>query len=194
MPQVGGATKDGNGAAIDLWRGTDGTCRRGNCGLTLSFASRPASRSGGVLLVRADCIVESTIAGSWLNLMGIAENFGHLSEMDMSGPKGVDGECGREICAWCVPPRDIGPAPGFQLGEFTHGICPACCELFFGHSAVKLPALPATTGGGLWADILNVRNEPMNKTSRRVCRSRSGAANGRARVSPFAFLVFPHRP
>lgn len=30
----------------------------------------------------------------------------------------------RLICAWCSPPRDLGPAPGCD-GD-THGICQAC--------------------------------------------------------------------
>lgn len=34
--------------------------------------------------------------------------------------------CGRRVCAWCVPPRDLGPAPGVPAGSETTGICPEC--------------------------------------------------------------------
>jgi hypothetical protein len=35
-------------------------------------------------------------------------------------------DCGRRVCAWCVPPRDMGPAPLLAAGRVTHGICEAC--------------------------------------------------------------------
>ena len=34
--------------------------------------------------------------------------------------------CGRRICAWCVPHRDLGPAPSLAAGQITHGICEEC--------------------------------------------------------------------
>jgi hypothetical protein len=34
--------------------------------------------------------------------------------------------CGRVVCAWCVPPRDLRPAPALPAGKVTHGICPEC--------------------------------------------------------------------
>lgn len=34
--------------------------------------------------------------------------------------------CGRRVCAWCEPQRDLGPAPDVPAGRVTHGICPAC--------------------------------------------------------------------
>ncbi len=37
-------------------------------------------------------------------------------------------ECGRRVCAWCQPQRDLGPAPGLAAGKVTHGVCPECFE------------------------------------------------------------------
>jgi hypothetical protein len=37
-------------------------------------------------------------------------------------------ECGRVVCAWCVPMRDLGPAPGLAAGLTTHGICGGCLD------------------------------------------------------------------
>ena len=34
--------------------------------------------------------------------------------------------CGRRVCAWCVPMRDLGPEPELPAGVSTHGICDAC--------------------------------------------------------------------
>lgn len=34
--------------------------------------------------------------------------------------------CGRVVCAWCVPMRDLGPAPGIAAGLTTHAICEGC--------------------------------------------------------------------
>jgi hypothetical protein len=34
--------------------------------------------------------------------------------------------CGRRICAWCVPMRDLGPAPELPAGQETHGMCDPC--------------------------------------------------------------------
>lgn len=48
-------------------------------------------------------------------------------------PVGTIGEsprptCGRRVCAWCVPMRDLGPAPDLAAGETTHGICEECAR------------------------------------------------------------------
>jgi hypothetical protein len=40
--------------------------------------------------------------------------------------------CGRRVCAFCEPPRDMGPAPGLAFGDVTHGICAACATAHFG--------------------------------------------------------------
>jgi len=40
--------------------------------------------------------------------------------------------CGRRVCAFCVPPRDMGPAPRLAFGDVTHGICAACASAHFG--------------------------------------------------------------
>lgn len=34
--------------------------------------------------------------------------------------------CGRRVCAWCTPQRDLGPAPELAVGKITHGICEQC--------------------------------------------------------------------
>lgn len=34
--------------------------------------------------------------------------------------------CGRVVCAWCVPPRDLRAAPELPAGKVTHGMCPEC--------------------------------------------------------------------
>lgn len=34
--------------------------------------------------------------------------------------------CGRVVCGWCKPVRDMGPAVGLARGKVTHGICPTC--------------------------------------------------------------------
>ena len=54
----------------------------------------------------------------------VAHNFFGLS----------DQTCGRRVCAFCVPPRDMGPAPRLAFGDVTHGICPACALAHFGFS------------------------------------------------------------
>lgn len=41
-------------------------------------------------------------------------------------PKPEDRNCGRKVCAWCKPARDLGPAHGLARGQITHGICPTC--------------------------------------------------------------------
>ena len=33
-------------------------------------------------------------------------------------------ECGRRVCSYCK--IDLGPAPGLEPGELTHGACPEC--------------------------------------------------------------------
>ena len=38
-------------------------------------------------------------------------------------------DCGRRVCAWCVPPRDMGPALSLPVGRVTHGICDACAAM-----------------------------------------------------------------
>ena len=48
--------------------------------------------------------------------------------MDLIEEESGDGKCGRRVCAWCVPPRDLGPDPKIAAGEVTHGLCPACAE------------------------------------------------------------------
>lgn len=40
--------------------------------------------------------------------------------------------CGRRVCAWCVPMRDLGPAPELPAGVSTHGICEECQRREFG--------------------------------------------------------------
>jgi hypothetical protein len=37
-----------------------------------------------------------------------------------------DPACGRRVCAWCVPHRDLGPAPGVPAGVITHECCAEC--------------------------------------------------------------------
>ena len=44
----------------------------------------------------------------------------------------ADPTCGRRVCAFCEPPRDMGPAPGLAFGDVTHGICAACAAAHFG--------------------------------------------------------------
>ncbi len=44
-------------------------------------------------------------------------------------------KCGRVVCAWCKPQRDIGPAPLMPEGEITHGICQECRQREFGIAA-----------------------------------------------------------
>jgi hypothetical protein len=39
--------------------------------------------------------------------------------------------CGRRVCAWCTPQRDMGPAPELAPGKITHGICPDCFAVQF---------------------------------------------------------------
>ncbi len=34
--------------------------------------------------------------------------------------------CGRRVCAWCKPPREIGTAPELPAGAVTHGMCATC--------------------------------------------------------------------
>lgn len=41
-------------------------------------------------------------------------------------PLEADRNCGRVVCAWCKPNRDMGPAHGLKRGQITHGICPKC--------------------------------------------------------------------
>ncbi len=48
--------------------------------------------------------------------------------MDLIEKESGDGKCGRRVCAWCVPPRDLGPDPKIAAREVTHGMCPACAE------------------------------------------------------------------
>jgi hypothetical protein len=60
----------------------------------------------------------------------------------------AEDKCGRVLCAWCVPPRDMGPAPGFQTGEFTHGICPACRTKYFPGTCESAAARAAGANGG----------------------------------------------
>ncbi len=66
--------------------------------------------------------------------------------------KVAEEKCGRFICAWCVPPRDMGPARGFQAGEFSHGICPGCRNKYFpvggGRSAARAAGANGGDGGG----------------------------------------------
>ena len=38
--------------------------------------------------------------------------------------RGVMKDCGRRICSYCK--IDLGPAPGLEPGELTHGACPEC--------------------------------------------------------------------
>lgn len=42
--------------------------------------------------------------------------------------------CGRYVCAWCMPQRDLGPAWKLPAGETSHGICGECRALHFEHS------------------------------------------------------------
>lgn len=44
-------------------------------------------------------------------------------------------KCGRVVCAWCKPQRDIGPALLMPAGEITHGICPECMKRELGIAA-----------------------------------------------------------
>lgn len=46
--------------------------------------------------------------------------------------------CGRRECAWCG--KDLGPAPGINEGEVTHGICTVCVAKEMG----ALSLLPTT--------------------------------------------------
>lgn len=55
-----------------------------------------------------------------------------LSVLEASAPA-----CGRRVCAWCVPPRDLGPAPGLEAGKTTHGMCRECQVREFGEVAVN---------------------------------------------------------
>ena len=48
--------------------------------------------------------------------------------MDLIEKEGGDRKCGRRVCAWCVPPRDLGPEPKIAVGEVTHVLCPVCAE------------------------------------------------------------------
>ena len=60
----------------------------------------------------------------------------------------AEDNCGRLICAWCVPPRDMGAAPGFHVGEFTHGICPVCRKQYFPGACERLAGRAAGANGG----------------------------------------------
>jgi hypothetical protein len=94
--------------------------------------------------------MESAMAESGATSMGSATNFDYdrLMEIEESEEsKGAEGACGRQICAWCVPPRDLGPAIGFQPGELTHGICPTCRDKFFAPRATRSSAWPGAEAG-----------------------------------------------
>lgn len=41
-------------------------------------------------------------------------------------PRQAEAACGRRVCAWCKPQRDLGPAPKLPVGAVTHGMCPEC--------------------------------------------------------------------
>lgn len=41
-------------------------------------------------------------------------------------------QCGRRVCAWCVPQRDLGPAHELCCGDVTHGICKECSAAILG--------------------------------------------------------------
>lgn len=51
-------------------------------------------------------------------------------------------KCGRIVCAWCKPMRDLGPAWGLPKGKDTHGICPTCYRVLTGSEFVA----PLTAG------------------------------------------------
>lgn len=99
---------------------------------------------------RAPRIVESSIAKSGHIFIGTVGNLGYCIDVNKREPEAevAEEKCGRLICAWCVPPRDLGPAPGFQPGEFTHGICPGCRTKFFPATGEGAPARAAGANGG----------------------------------------------
>jgi hypothetical protein len=55
--------------------------------------------------------------------------------------------CGRMVCAWCVPMRDIGPAPGIAAGKVSHGMCPVCLEMQMAEVTRRFPARIAASPG-----------------------------------------------
>ena len=61
-------------------------------------------------------------------------------------------ECGRRVCAHCVPMRDMGPAPGLPAGAVTHGICAACLERDFG-DVLRSPGASAWAAGAELARV-----------------------------------------
>lgn len=38
----------------------------------------------------------------------------------------AEANCGRRVCAWCAPMRDLGPCPGIAAGQESHTVCRDC--------------------------------------------------------------------
>lgn len=73
-------------------------------------------------------------------LMGLAAGFAAVA--NLAGESAVrwwrarrTPKCGRLVCAWCKPQRDLGPSPLMRVGEITHGICPECRQREFSQFA-----------------------------------------------------------
>jgi hypothetical protein len=70
--------------------------------------------SGAELLVMGVC---------WAGAVALVVYHARLNRPEAVAPQAM---CGRVVCAWCVPMRDLRPAPELPAGKITHGICPAC--------------------------------------------------------------------
>lgn len=49
----------------------------------------------------------------------------HIPAVPGSIP-GSASNCGRRVCSWCVPNRDLGPCPGIPAGQISHTMCDQC--------------------------------------------------------------------
>ena len=67
-------------------------------------------------------------------------------DRNRAAPAGRGINCGRRVCAWCKPPRDLGPAPSIPAGKVSHGICASCAAKLLGHE-LRTEVRPHPAGG-----------------------------------------------